>query len=173
MKRILIVLVLGIALLGACAGPSASPKPTPTPPAPSPSPEPTPTPTPAPEPPHYKITLLRFEGSMEGPGSIGQGEGIAHFQGEVRNDAPVTLEDMEVIITVYNKDNEPVATNRERVLEWAIPRGKASTFSISFNDYVNAAAYGISFDMPSPGILDLEAERGVLTKLRRSQLSQL
>jgi hypothetical protein len=116
--------------------------------------------------------LLRFEGFAEGPGSQGQGEGLVHLRGEVRNESSETLEDVEVVITVYNKDDAPVAANRERVLNWEMHPRETSTFSISFKDYVNAAAYTIAFEMPAPGILELKTEHGVRTRLRRSQLSQ-
>lgn len=163
MKGILVLLVLGISLLGACAGPSAPPLTTP---APSLPPEPTPTPTPSPPPqlPHYKITLVSFHGMTQG--SRGEQAG---FTGQVRNDSPVTLEDMEVVITIYDEDNHPLGVGRERVWPWVLLPGETGSTNVTMTNYVNAAIGRISFELPRPGILDLSVEPGVSTELWRPQ----
>ena len=163
--KLLLLLVSVLILLGGCASPSQLPQPTPTPetkpsptpPAPSPPPEPSPLPQP-PELPHYEITLVSFSGFLEG---VHTGRTQLFFSGEVRNDSPVELQAVDVVITSYKENNDIVAIDKWRTFPWVIKPGETSQFGVRTTNYINAVRYEVSFEHLKPGILDLSTEPGV------------
>ncbi len=171
MKKIVFLsFVILLVFLPAALGVSCQQQPAPTPtPSPSPTPsnshtpsEPSPAPTP-PQPaevPHYEITLVSFTGVI-------YNNAQNSFAGEVRNDAPVALEDMEAVITGYNKQNDIRFIEKRRINRWVLPPGETSKFGLNFMDDVNAVAYRISFELPEPSILVLSAEPNVPTQLQK------
>jgi hypothetical protein len=116
----------------------------------------------SPEIPHYKITLVRFTGTMSGQFT---GHQQSFFEGEFRNDSPVTLNYIEVVLTCYNKQGDVLGIDRDLVIPDVIRPGETGLFSLPATEHLTDILYGISFELPEPGILELSAESGVPTEL--------
>ena len=84
-----------------------------------------------------------------------------YFSGKVRNDSPVELKAVNVIITSYKENDEIVAIDKWATDPWVIQPGKTAQFSIRIDDYINAVRYEVSFEHLEAGILDLSTARGV------------
>ena len=156
--------VLSVVLIGGCQGQipfMPSPEPTVTAPPSSPPPVP-PTPPGLPQPspgvPLYDVTLVSFNGVLEGHSPKHM---RLYFTGEVRNDSPVELKAVDVVITSYKENGDIVAIDRWMTHPWVIQPGGISEFSIRVDDYINAERYVVSFEHLDPGILDLSVKSGV------------
>ncbi|MFC1871316.1 hypothetical protein ACFLYF_02815 [Chloroflexota bacterium] len=148
--------VLPVTFVSGC---QPQPPAAPPPAAPTPPPEPGASPpAQTPEVPHYDITLVSFQGVREGPSPK---HIQLFFSGEVRNDSPVELKAVDVIITSYKENGEILAVDEWNTTPWVIPPGETSQFSIRVDDYLNAVRYEVSFEHLEPGILDLSVEPGV------------
>ncbi len=172
MKEVLIVIVIAMLFVGACASPSAPQEPKPAPPIPSPPPEPTPPPKPPkpPEAPQYIVTVLLFEGFTFG---FDTGHESLQFQGKIRNDSQDVLQDLTAYITVYDKDGNVQGQEFRMINERALYSGEISEFSMPMNDYVNGAYAKLSFELPETGVLELQLESGVPKELWKPALSKL
>ena len=154
--------LLPAALISGCQQQQPTPQaePTLTTPAPSLPLEPAANPPPAqsPEDLHYEITLVSFSGFLEG---VHTGRTQLFFSGEVRNDSPVELQAVDVVITSYKENNDIVAIDKWRTFPWIIQPGETSAFGVPVDDYINAVRYEVSFEHLEPGILDLSVKPGV------------
>ena len=149
-------------MLAGCASPPPQLTPTTTPetttPTPTQSPPAEDTDTQPQEIPHYKITLLSFNGVVAGAEAR---RASIDFSGEVRNDSDVTLEAVEVVITSYNEKNEVIAVDRWPTEPWIIEPGETSQFGMQVTNYLTAVRYEVSFEQLNPSILDLSVGPGV------------
>ncbi len=113
MKRILIVLILGISLLGACAAPSVPPEPARAPP-PAPTPAPTPAPSPPPEPtPTPTPTIIEAPPKIT---EIGKGLAIDEMKGQRYPeviDADVTQDGYDVSLALIIAAGTSIARAKE------------------------------------------------------------
>ena len=161
---VIVLSLLSTALISGCqqqASPTPQARPTLSTPPPSPTLEPATPPTPpapAPEAPHYEITLVSFDGVLTGAST---GLTQLFFSGEVRNDSPVSLKAVDVVITSYRENNDIVAIDKWSTFPWVIQPGETSKFSLRVDDYVNAVRYEVSFEHLEPGILELSVAPGV------------
>ena len=161
MRVVLLAILVIMSLLGACASPSAQPEPPSIPqaePAQAQPPEPIPEQTPSTEIPHYQLTLVSFENALSGAFT---GHENLYFSGEVRNGSPLVIEDMQAIITSYDRHDNPVGKYWDSVIPWQIHPGETGLFSLQVDILISSWFYEVSFELPETSIIELAVESGL------------
>ena len=156
MKRLLLlVLVIGILLLSACAAPSAPPAPTPAPP-PTPLPAPAPPPAPAPSPTlPTQPTEQPKPTPPEVPPAKPQIEGVTDYfdmgyyclVGEVFNPSDSNMDFVKVVATFYNDTETVIGTSFTYTeLDIILPDDTVPFEISSYPDKIQPASCKLSVD---------------------------